>query len=479
VHHDEIAGLVEKYAQAARRAVLAKFDAVELHGAHGYLLGQFLSPKTNRRTDEYGGSLKNRARFALEVVDAVRAQVGPDFPILYRLSVEEPYERGLPLEDGLRFCEMLEQRGVNALNVSAGNYDTVQTLIPLAPPGSLVHYAKAVRERVSIPVIGVGRMIWMLEEAADAIEDGEFDFVALGRGQLASPSSSTSCAAAPATERGAASLATNASASCSRGSAPRARSTPRTRTRGKSRRAHRAAARTRDVLIVGAGPAGCQAAILAAQRGHNVTLLEQSDRIGGQLHAWSAPEFRQPEIQALIDYYQAELAAAVVELRLGVRAEADHLDGHDTVLLATGTHPRGLPAGAIDAVAMLADRQAPAPEAITVVGDSTVAMHAALWLAEQGKRTTILCPSAQLGADINNLLAEHLTALLQEHEVKIITGANTNGGGKTLVWAGPRQASSHLAEHENGTTVLPVGTRLRGGVLYAATQSGYWTAARL
>ena len=100
---DEIPGLIDKYAQGARRAAEAGFDAVELHGAHGYLLSQFLSPKTNRRTDEYGGSLENRARFALEVVRAVREQVGPDFPFLYRLSVEEPYEGGLSLEEGLAF----------------------------------------------------------------------------------------------------------------------------------------------------------------------------------------------------------------------------------------------------------------------------------------------------------------------------------------------------------------------------------------
>lgn len=478
LHHDEIPALIAKYAQAARRAVLAKFDAVELHGAHGYLLGQFLSPKTNRRTDEYGGSLENRARFALEVIDAIRAQVGPDFPILYRLSVEEPYEGGLPLEDGLRFCEMLEQRGIDALDVSAGNYDTVQTLIPLAPPGSLIHYATAVKERVNIPVIGVGRMIWMLEEAAQAIEAGEFDFLALGRGQLAEPELANKLRSG-ARNRVRRCIACNECIGVMfEGLRTPCTINPELGQEGRAVEARRPAGRTKDVLIIGAGPAGCQAAILAAQRGHNVTLLEQSDRIGGQLNAWAAPEFRRAEIHALIDYYQAELDAAGVELRLGVRSEPDHLDGHDTVLLATGTQPQRLPADAIDAVAMLADRQPPAADTVTVVGAGTIAMHAALWLAEQGKHTTILCPGDQLGSDINNLLAEHLIALLEEHEVKIITGADTNGGGTTLVWAGPRQASGHLAERENGTTVFSIGTRLRGGLLYAATQSGYWAAAR-
>jgi 2,4-dienoyl-CoA reductase-like NADH-dependent reductase (Old Yellow Enzyme family) len=159
---------------------------VEQHGAHGYLLGQFLSPFTNKRTDEWGGSLENRARFALEVVRGIRAEVGPDYPVLYRLSVMEPYEGGLALEDGLAFCEMLEPY-VDALDVSAGNYDTAMTLLPMVAPGSLVNFAKEVKQRVSIPVIGVGRLTWLLDEMAQAVSQGELDFIALGRSGLADP----------------------------------------------------------------------------------------------------------------------------------------------------------------------------------------------------------------------------------------------------------------------------------------------------
>jgi 2,4-dienoyl-CoA reductase-like NADH-dependent reductase (Old Yellow Enzyme family) len=186
IEEHEIPGLIDKYVQGARRAVAAGFDAVELHGAHGYLLGQFLSPFTNKRTDRWGGSLENRARFALEVVRGVRKQVGADFPIMYRLSVMEPYEGGLSLEDGLAFCEMLEPY-VDALDVSAGNYDTAMTLLPMVPPGSLVDYAKLVKKRVSIPVIGVGRLTWLFDEMAQAVSNGELDFVALGRSGLADP----------------------------------------------------------------------------------------------------------------------------------------------------------------------------------------------------------------------------------------------------------------------------------------------------
>ena len=116
----------------------------------------------------------------------MREQVGPDYPLLYRYSVEEPYEGGLSMDDGLAFAEMLEPL-VDAFDVSAGNYDTAMTLLPMAPPGSLLKYAKAVKQRVSKPVIGVGRLVWLLDELQKAVGDGELDFVALGRAGLADP----------------------------------------------------------------------------------------------------------------------------------------------------------------------------------------------------------------------------------------------------------------------------------------------------
>ncbi len=479
LRRDEIPGIVEKYASAARRAMLAKFDAVELHGAHGYLLGQFLSPKTNFRDDDYGGSLENRARFALEVVDAVREQIGPDVPLLYRLSVEEPYEGGLPLEDGLRFCELLEQHGVDALDVSAGNYDTVQTLIPLAPPGSLIHYAKAVKERVSIPVIGVGRMVWILEEAAAAVAEGALDFVALGRGQLAEPDLVNKIRSGQG-HRARKCIACNECIGVMfEGLRTPCTINPELGHEGRVQEARRPAVHARRVLVVGGGAAGCQAAIVAAQRGHQVTLVEREPRLGGQLNAWATPAFRRMEIEGLIAHYEAELAQAGVDVRLGERVEAGAVGGYDQVLLATGTVAAGAPAGAIDAVAMLAARELPEAERVTVLGGGTIAIHAALWLSEHGRQVEIRCPGEALGADVNVLLSSYLLEQLEERGIAVATGADAGAATGTVVWAGERVASEELAAQEDGTSVLAVGTRARGGLLYAATQSAYWAAARI
>jgi dimethylglycine catabolism A len=472
----EIPGIIDKYAQAGRRAVLAGFDAVEIHGAHGYLPGQFLSPKTNRRDDHYGGSLENRARFALELVDAVREQVGPEYPILYRLSVEEPYEGGLTLEDGLAFCEMLQHK-VQALDVSAGNYDTVDTLIPLVPPGSLIHYAKAVKQRVSVPVIGVGRMVWKLQEGAQAIADGELDFVALGRGQLADPSIVNKIRSGEP-ERIRKCIACNECIGVMfQGLRTPCTVNPELGFEDRLPQDRLPVVASKQVTVVGAGAAGCEAAVVAAQRGHRVTLVERQDRIGGQLRAWSTPSFRAMEIEELIGYYERELALAGVDVRLG--AELDPTTEADVVLLATGTVAGALPAGAVDAEEMLRVRRLPDDEQVLVVGDGTVAAHAALWLAANGRTVQLHCPAGAVAADVNLLLASHLANELERGGVAVQLGGEQPDVAGALIWAGPRKPDTLLGDREDGTRVLAIGTRLRGGLLYAATQSGYWTGARV
>lgn len=475
IEEHEIPDLIDKYVQGARRAVEAGFDAVELHGAHGYLLGQFLSPFTNKRTDRWGGSLENRARFALEVVRGIRGQVGPDYPVLYRLSVMEPYEGGLALEEGLAFCEML-QPYVDALDVSAGNYDTAMTLLPMVAPGSLVHYAKAVKQRVSIPVIGVGRLTWMLDDMAQAVSDGELDFVALGRSGLADPDTvAKTRRGRPQSVRRCLAVNECISRWMFNGKGTQCVINPALGQERRAEDARRPAATIQRVLVVGGGPSGCEAAILAAQRGHSVTLVERDERLGGQLHAWAAASPFRMEVNNMVGFYESELERVGVKVNLKTDARDVAVHDWDSVLLATGTES-GNPQA--DVVEMMSAGRLPTADKITVYGETEVALFAALWLAENGKQVTLLSPSANVGMDTNDMQRGHLTGLLQDLDVAIVTNAAVPAEGE-VVMAQARTASSLHANLVDDFRIYSVGTRAQGGRMYEATQSGFWTAARL
>ncbi len=475
IEEHEIPGLIDKYVQGARRAVAAGFDAVELHGAHGYLLGQFLSPFTNKRTDNWGGSLENRARFALDVVRGIREEVGPDYPVLYRLSVVEPYEGGLSLEDGLAFCEMLEPH-VDALDVSAGNYDTAMTLLPMIAPGSLVNYAKAVKQRVSIPVVGVGRLTWLLEEMSESVSAGELDFVALGRSGLADPDTVIK------TQRGQPKsvrrcLAVNECISrwMFNGKGTQCVINPTLGQERRAEQARRPAAHKQRVLVIGAGPSGCEAAILAAQRGHSVTLLERDARVGGQLWAWAAASPFRMEVINMIEFYTSELDRVGVTVHLNSDGKDMDPNLWDSVLLATGTESAQ---PEVDVVQMMSTGMFPSQREVTVYGETEVALFAALWLAENGRSVSLLSPAASVGVDTNDMQRGHLTEILQNLGGKIVTHATLPINGQVIM-AGARPPSTLHAALVDDYHVQSIGTRARGGRMYEATQSGFWSAARI
>ncbi|MDP7469767.1 MAG: FAD-dependent oxidoreductase, partial [Dehalococcoidia bacterium] len=279
----EIEGLVGLFAQAARRAKDAGFEAVEIHGAHGYLLCQFLSPYSNHRDDDYGGDAARRARFPLQVIQAVRNVVGRDFPIIFRFSASEFTGGGLTVEDGKAIARLVEEAGVDCLSISAGTDASLEWAVQpvLLPVGCLLPLAEAVRQEAYVPVIAVGR-INHPSIAEAALQEGKADLIALGRPLLSDPDYPNKAQEGRWNEIRKC-IACN---SCRRDPWPRELPiccllNPETGNEGVE---EKKAARPRKVLVVGAGPAGLEAARVAALCGHQVTLWEEASRPGGR---WS------------------------------------------------------------------------------------------------------------------------------------------------------------------------------------------------
>lgn len=332
----DIAQMVEWFAAAARRAQQAGFDGIELHSAHSYILAGFLSSYYNKRDDEYGGCIENRARLLLEVIAGIRETVGQDFPVWLRLDAHElNTPGGITLEDCIAVTKLAEKAGFNAVSISA--YSTLVngssfTAAPLVhKPAGFLDWAAAVKKEVSIPVIAVGRL--EPDVADEAIASGQCDFVAMGRKLLADPELPNKLVAKREGDVRpciycyvcVSQVFINQRVKCA--------VNPRT---GKESELNVIMTdKPKNIIVVGGGPAGIEAAIAASERGHNVTLLERSNRLGGTLFFAS---LAYAENGKLLDYQAKQIAQSKVNVKLNTTATPQLLKSlnADEVFVATG-----------------------------------------------------------------------------------------------------------------------------------------------
>ncbi len=401
----EIRALVRAFAEAARRAVAAGFDAVEIHGAHGYLVGQFLSPFSNRRDDEYGGDVDRRLRFPLEVIAAVREAVGPEVPLLYRVSADEHVDGGLALDDICRIAPRLEAAGIDLLDISAGIYESAPWIVqPMEmAQGCLAPLAREIRRAVGIPVSVAGR-ISDASVAERILEDGDADFVTLGRALHADPEMPRKSLQGRADE-------VCPCVACLTCSDLLGRTEPvlclaNTRTGRERQYAIRAAPRRERIVVVGAGPAGLEAARVLALRGHSVTVLERASEPGGQILLSRVVPGR-ADLAALAAYLAGAAMRAGAEIRLGVEATVEIVlaERPDSVVVATGARP-GVPpipgildSPAVDAFDVLRRAAGDVRRAL-VIGGGMLGVGIAHVLAERGADVLVAEPGGDLAAEL-------------------------------------------------------------------------------
>ncbi|MDQ1361786.1 MAG: hypothetical protein QOJ44_2163 [Acidimicrobiaceae bacterium] len=341
VEAHEIGEIVSGYATVAGHCIAGGFDGIELQCSHSSIVRGFLSPATNRRTDDYGGSLANRARLLLEIVTAVREAIGTEHVLGVRICGDELIEGGTTIDDAVAVARMVDAGGeVDYINTSIGVATATLYMIEASmqvPPGYAMFIPSAIREAVDIPVVGVGRFKDPLQ-ADRALEAGQCDLVGVVRGQIADADFAAKARSGHATE-------IRSCLSCNQECVGRMGlnrwlgciENPRTGLESLSLPAPRRRSR---VLVVGGGPGGLQAAVTASERGHHVTLIERGDRLGGQVQVAASVPSR-AEFLDIVRNLIAHARRLGIEMRLGTEADAElvRAEHPDVVVLATGARP--------------------------------------------------------------------------------------------------------------------------------------------
>ncbi len=423
---DEIHGLVRDYAEGAARMREAGLDGVEIHGAHGYLPQQFMSPAQNIRTDEYGGSEENRLRFAVEVIDAVRAAVGDDYTVGIRIAGAE-FGGGLVIEDMRRIVPVLTASGkLDYVNVSV---DGPAIIPPMGQPhGTHVHLAEAIREVVELPVFCIGRITD--PSLADMIvAESRADMVGMTRANMTDPDLPTKAREGRADEiRSCIGLMV-----CwSRVANPDGITCALNPSVGREKELEIIpAVVSRRVMVIGGGIAGMEAARVAALRGHAVTLYEKEERLGGQLVAASKAPTRQ-EMERPIEYFERQFARLAVDVHLGasVTKELVAQEAPDVVIVATGGLPAELPVPGGDGDNVVQGRDVllgkveTGQNVVVVAADGgTEGLTTADFLAEQGKDVEVIVPYASAASGVEQITAFDLFSRLGQKGV--VTTSNT------------------------------------------------------
>jgi len=512
--HYDIKEMVEAYARTAAIVKEAGFDGIELQGSHGFLIGSFLSPASNKRTDEYGGSLKNRMRFVNEVLAAVRGSIGRDMALGISLSVDEFNPNGLVVEETKKIAIALEGCGmVDYITARVGDYGAIPVWIGdmSIAPGSGVPYAAELKQVLKIPVLAVLR-IKTPTHAERILADGQADMIGMGRSTLCDPELPKKAMTGHGED-------IRFCISCNQGCLARVQmglaiECVLNPAAGKEAQYGNAkitpAAKRKKVLVVGGGPAGLKAAEIAAQRGHKVTLLERAAELGGQILLASRLPGRD-EIAEATSHLTRRVRSLGVEVRLSTEATPDRIRelAPDVVVVATGSSPlppalrgndRIKVVNAVDVITRAAQ-----------VGQNVVVFDGgeshwkfcgtAEMVARDGKNVTLVTPRLFAGFDLPPTAVPLYYERMAEYGATIITHSvvtrvQADGvvvldvfahkeqlltGVDTLVWAGDNRAAGELFQALRGVVgeIYPVGDCVAPRKIDAAIREGFLAGLKI
>ena len=437
----EIKEIINHFVRGAVRAKAAGFDGVEVHAAHSYLLAHFLSPYFNKRRDEYGGSAQNRAKILLEIIGGIRNVVGDDYPVWCRINgMEYGLEGGLTIEEARETSRMAEAAGSAAIHVSAGGYGAYFGYNRAGmgqPEGNLAELAAAIKKAVKVPVIAVGRINLSLAEKL--LQESKADLIGIGRAQIADPHWIKKAAAGRFNDIRPC-ISCNAcvddltvldvSLHCSVNACV-----------GKERESCITPAKTvKNVLVVGGGPAGMEAAITAAERGHRVSIYEKQPQLGGKLNLAVVPPGKD-EIRPLIDYFVHQIRKLRISVELQKEADAAAIKQikPDVIVLAAGGIPGvpPIPGVKLENVVFAEDVLAGVTVAqrVVIIGGGLVGCETAEFLAKQGKKITVIEMLNELAAGVGSSFKAGLIDRLSMDGVTMMTGVRCtqiNAGGVVI-----------------------------------------------
>jgi 2,4-dienoyl-CoA reductase-like NADH-dependent reductase (Old Yellow Enzyme family)/thioredoxin reductase len=423
---DGIQEIVQKFGDAAQRAKQAGFELIEIHGAHGYLINQFLSKISNIREDEYGGDTVGRSRFAIEIVEQVRKRLGPDFPLSFKISAQEFVPGGLTVKESIEILKYLVTAGVDVVQVSAGNDLTPEWICQpmFMPKACLVDSADQIKKALNIPVMAVGRINDPVV-ANEILINGQADLVCIGRGLLADPEMPQKASEGRLDEIRTCIACNTCMESIFRKGRIECLVNPML---GREKEmAFVPTQNPKNVMVVGGGPGGLNVAWVAAKRGHKVHVYEKRGSLGGQLLPGSIPGHKK-ELRSLIKFQEKQIEKFGVTCHLNheVRVEDIQLMNPDVVILATGSQPLIPQVEGVDSDIVLTyedvlNETPPVFKKATIIGGGATGLELALHLAEYGCAVTVVEMLDKVGIGLESMTRKILLNKLKETQVKIMT----------------------------------------------------------